>query len=334
MRQILAVTLLSMASFASADEPCGALPYDFRSGFEPSEAFAVQLPPVSTPLALTIDPRFSGLSLDEATIDLDGTYTGPPNVGVAAAGRVAQVDGSHWRIEGVKLALGGNPITVTATDMDGNTQSANVTVQRVAVDPNTLSFAADLPDGHAPRSAQFRFRVPANRTLVQIRLDVDGNGQFEQTSTQAAAVLSHRYVDPGWFSTAAQFTLDDGNAQTPLEITTLTAPILVANLERTRKTLCFVYGAMKQRLAASNIASATQALNPVIRPRFTTLWTNMGANLPTAIPALGDIAKGTIAPTFAELVVVRPDLAMPAENRGYRLQFDRASDGVWRIGGM
>lgn len=334
MRHMLTVTLLAMASLANADEPCGALPYDFRSGFESSEAFAVQLPPASTPLTLIIDPRFTGLSSDETTIDLDGTYTGPPNVGIAAVGRVAQVDGSHWRIEGLKLTLGANPITVTATDMDGNTQSANVTIQRVAVDPNTLSFAADLPDGHAPRSAQFRFRVPANRTLVQIRLDVDGNGQFEQTTTQAGVRLLHRYVDPGWYSAAAQFTLDDGNAQTPLEVTTLTAPILVANLERTRKTLCFVYGAMKERLAASNIASATRALNPVIRPRFTTLWTNMGANLPTTVSALGTIAKGTIAPTFAELVVVRPDLAMPTENRGYRLQFDRAADGVWRIGGM
>jgi len=88
---------------------------------------------------------------------------------------------------------------------------------------------------------------------------------------------------------------------------------------------------MKSRLAASQIPLALNSLNPSIRPRFQSMWTVRGNDLPNVAAKLGPIATGQISDVSAELTMALPDIDRPGAFLGYPLLFTRGGDGVWRI---
>ena len=114
------------------------------------------------------------------------------------------------------------------------------------------------------------------------------------------------------------------------------AKVLMQTMAFTRQTLCGVYYAMKHRLqpGQSGVPAALRTLAPKLRPEFQTLWTDLGANLPTTANQLGEIVDGQISDTAAEFQVAIPDPAVTGEFFGFPLVFRRADDGVWRISEM
>lgn len=317
---------------ATAQEPCGLTATLFHAGFEITDPIGATLPAAGTALAVSIDPAFAGITVDTSSVTLFGTWAGPPAAGVAVNGQSAQVEGNYW-LATLPLADGANTLTATVTALTGATLNTAVTVTRGSTPP-PVQWLAEAAQTYSPAWARFGLQVRSDRTLVSASLDYDGNNQADATVTDPESVMTWQYALPGFYRAKATVTLDDGNPNTALEQVIVQTPVLVQNLTLTRLTLCHVFGQMKQRLAAADIEGALKTLHPRLQPSFQSLWTTLGSSLPTVANQLGTVADGTLSTDFAEYLIARPIAGQPDQYEGFRIQFDKGLDGVWRIGSM
>jgi hypothetical protein len=167
-----------------------------------------------------------------------------------------------------------------------------------------------------------------------VQVDYQGDGSFEVDSTNPAVLLSHAFDAPGVYLANARVSFDDGDPLTALVVREAKYRIHMQSLAYARQTLCGLYYGMKQRLIANQIPLALNTLGPRIKPRFQTLWTSLGTNLPTVAARLGQMTIGQISDVSAEFIVSIPNPAVPGEFFGYPVLFTRGTDGVWRIYGM
>jgi hypothetical protein len=333
----LTALLWGIGDVASA-ESCGTnltlLKSSFETGEQPQYA---DVPPDNTPLTLSLDYPPEGLVTSAPNIQVFGSFTGPANTGIAVSDRIVVSNATKYTSQLVPLALGANVITVTATTQDGATQSVtrNVTYNPAAADPVRLlgTTAADF----APVRIPFQLTAtppPGQPSITRVRIDFDGDGNFDSDTVGIPSTIARDYAVPGVFLARARITFDDGNGMTaPVEHDS-TFRIQMHQLAYTREVLCTVYYGMKHRLQANNVASALNTIASAKRPQYQAMWNSAGGNLPTIAAALGDIVQGKIADISAELIAAVPDTAHPGDFLGYHVLLARDSAGVWRITGM
>jgi hypothetical protein len=328
------MSVLLACQVAHAEEVCGIGAITFRDGFEANSNPAPFVFAENAPLSLSLDSGQNGSTVVGPTTTLSGTISGPPGTGVAASNRPAQRAGDRWFIHNLPLDVGTNSVTVTATTLSGATTTQNVSITRDDAPSATARLTVETPERFAP--AAVRLRLDLNSTLVvtRLRVDFDGDGTPEIDTTSTATPLLFTYPVPGLYTATATVDLAPGSPGTPPNSFTRSAKVLVQNLLETRQDACAVFGRMRTRLAASDIPGALLTLHPRLRPEFQTLWTNLGASLPSIAAQLGLIVDGTIGPRFVEYLIARPVTGQPGEFLGYRVQFDQGADGVWRIGSM
>lgn len=78
---------------------------------------------------ITIASPADGATLNQASVTVQGTAVDSSAVTVTVNGQAAAVSGSSFSVD-VPLAVGSDPISVTATDAAGNSASASITVTR------------------------------------------------------------------------------------------------------------------------------------------------------------------------------------------------------------
>jgi len=322
---ILMVSLLATAS-VGAVEVCGINPNAallMKSGFEVGELpliAEVVLPSPNTALAIAVGGPASGSTIDATTVQIYGTFTGPPNTGVLINDVPAYKVGTLWLAK-VELATGTNSLTVKAINMAGSEITVSHTLIR-GPEPFPLDpVRIDATSAVAPFAVNARFDL-AGTTLGSI--DFNADGVDDTSSPSAFAVLSYLYTQPGRYR--ARFTLVPAG--------TYYRYVLAEHPAELRQTLCFVFGHMRERLIANDIPGALQALVPELRPAFQAMWTGMGTGLPTAAQSLGDIVDGRFSNESAELVIARPNVGLPLTSRIYLIQLARGVDGIWRIDAM
>jgi len=330
--------LLFTAGFAAAQENCGFPISDTRSGFEAGvQPVYVQLPISGTPLSLSIESPVENEVITQSNVQVYGSLTGPANIGVLVNDQLALSNSAQFSSRPIPLDAGAQTITVVVKNIDG----AMVTATRnVTVSPNLGSDAvliAASTGGYAPQNIPFRLitRLPAGQTAVaRIQVDYQGDGIFEVDSTNANVALRATYSAAGAYLATARVTFDDTDSQTPLVVRESKFRIQVQTVAYTRQTLCALYYGMKQRLIANQVPLAINTLAPRIRPSFQTLWTILGAQLPTIAGRMGEVTLGQISDVSAEFVVSLPDPINVGDFIGFPVLFTRGADGVWRIYGM
>jgi hypothetical protein len=129
-------------------------------------------------------------------------------------------------------------------------------------------------------------------------------------------------------------TFDDGNPLTPTVDITVQTPQFAMHPVYEQKVICGVYADMKSRLVAGNIPSALNTIYLGLRPDWQARWTALGTGLASVAGALGVVIDGRVSRNSAELLIGRPVSGQPGQFRGYRIQFERDTDGVWRISSM
>jgi hypothetical protein len=320
--------------FAHAAEICGIGEITFRDGFE---ANAIPAPLVfadNAPLTLALDAGQNGSAVVGPTATLSGTFSGPPGTGVSARDRPAARSGNRWFIHNVPLDVGVNSITVTATTLAGATATQNLSITRDDTPAVVARLSVETPERFAPGSTRLRLDLASTLVVTRLRVDFNGDGTQDIDTTNTATPLVFNYPLPGLYTATATVDLQPGSPGTPPNSFTRSTKVLVQNTLETRTDVCAVFGAMRTRLIANDIAGAVLTLHPRIRADFQTLWTSLGVGLPGVASQLGTIIDGTISLGFAELLIARPVSGQPGEFSGYRVQFDRGRDGVWRIGSM
>ncbi len=329
---LLLLSLVDIRAVLAAEETCGLVADTFHDGFE-----AGGLPPITPPnpqasLALTLDEGFDGRIVNARRLALSGTFDGPPTTGVGARDRPARLVGRRWLIPDVPLDPGPNAIRVAATTINGAKIERTLTIIRDDTLPPAPEWQATAAPGFAPIGARFTLSLPAEVRAQRLRIDFDGDGRDEVDTRQVESVFTTRFDVPGFYRARIIIDRVAGQAPTPI---TLTTPVLVEHLDEVRLSQCAAFGAMRGALIANDIPGALKALHPRLQADFTTLWNSLGTRLPTVATQLGTLASGTVSSDgFAEWLILRPDPGHTGEFMGYRVQFDRGNDGVWRIGSM
>jgi hypothetical protein len=340
LKWMLLGVLALVASVAIAQENCGYPTSLIKSGFETGEQPAqVSISGPSTPLTLSVTFPAEGSVIEGSSVQVYGTYSGPANTGIAIkqgtnALTLAQSNSTQYTTQPIALAAGLQTITIVASTLDGATQivTRNITMAP-AISPE-VSFVSSTALGYAPMRASFslRTRFPAGQNAVaRVQVDYNADGTFDVDSVSATLPLAYYYTDAGAYLALARVSFDDGNAVTPLVVREASYQVQTTTLAHVRQTLCGVYYTMKSRLIANQTTLAANALDTSIRPTFQTLWTSLGAGLPTVAARLGEVVLGNISDVSAELTVAIPDPATAGEFLGFSVVWSKGVDGVWRI---
>jgi hypothetical protein len=333
------------ASSAGAATPlCGVPPANVhRSGFEQGEVATPPFVPQptlssdSTPLALSLSSPSDGITVGTASIQVHGTFAGPPNTGVSVNGIAALQGGTQYLSNDVPLQPGANMVTVTVTTASGATQSITRTVTYDAGQAPDAQLKSAFAGDYSPFSLRYSVSLRpggANPIVERIRMDYDTDGTFETDTTDPATRLTHRYQSVGLKLATAELTLNDGNTSTPPVVVTATRRVLAEDLDVTRATLCKAFETHRGNLAAQQYSAALLVFNAEVRPNYQSFIEGLGTNGPVVAAGLGQIVDGTISQDMAELILARPISGQPGRFHSFPMQFARDNDGVWRISAL
>lgn len=342
----LAHGLLPLAPTKASTIPAGSvlcgIDSIFYDGFEPASFIpAAQAPGgLSSPglatdivgsgaLSVAITSPASGVTTGDSTVDVIGTFSGPVNTGITVNNVAGYgVDGS-FLVPNVALNPGGNTLTVQATTLPGTTATASVSVTRSG-SPSSVVLRADRSTGYAPLALNFTYGVgtlPDNGAVEAVTVNFKGSGADDYSGPLSGAPAQHTYARPGVYT--ARFTVTDNHQQTY----TAYRAVLIQDLTAQRGMLCDVYGYLGNRLTAQDAVGAGNAFQPVQRNHYVSFFTQLGANMPATAAQLGVIVSGQLGLGFADLLLVRDDVATQTRN-GFPLRMTQGTDGVWRISEM
>ena len=281
-----------------------------------------------TPTITIVFPA-AGQTLAANGTVVTGTFTGPADTGVVVNGVLAYTAGNAFLVPDVPLSTGANTLQATATTLPGLTAQSNVSVTRSGTVAPVALTSTSLT-GFAPFATSFSPVVASTVTVSQMKVDFDGDGVDDVTTTNPALPLPHTYATPGLY--VARLTVIDSTT-TPNPTTYVAyARVLAQSNVEIRETLCSVYGYLRANLAAADVASAVLAFDPDRRAHYQTLFGSISnANLPVAASRLGTIANGLISVDYAQLKVVKTFRGTTAS---FPMNFSRDDAGVWRIDNM
>ena len=330
-RFIFACAFALCPLFASAQQ-CGNYtgPF-FTDGFgPPDKGFRqdpdITLPPDSTALSLTVTEPLNNSTVGTRTIQVYGNFTGPPAAGVAI-NRIPAVQTESNFVGMVLLKPGANTITVKVTKLTGESDTVTRTVTYDPKQADDVDFTSEIQGEHVPIKPRFYINVKSGLAITRVQVDFDGDTIDDLDAIAVPGNLRFEYKQPGFFTARAIVTLDDGDPQTPVVVRTVTRKFAVVPLPLTRKTLCYVFYRMKDRLAANDIPDAVKSINAELRPEIQGEYEAAPSGAAIA-QRIGTVVDGRLGIKLASLTVT-----FQFRNRqiGGAVGFDRSLDGVWRI---
>ncbi len=339
--------LISASPRAGAQEVCGlqGVTYNnmFRNGFEANTpGSAVQktdqtellglwnfdkpiaiapIPSGGSPAITITEPASSG-PIPGHFVQLRGTVSGPINTGVSVNGIPAHVQNNEFVTPILTLSESGpTTFTATATTLDGATASVGQIHDSVAA--NGVRLTANKTAEFPNRPVRFSLTVDPALAIQQITVDFDGDGTPEFTGANPLLLpATYTYSQPGIYTAEARVTTASAG------VLTSTQTHVAVDVVELRIRACSVYGALRTRLTANDVAAAILVFPGEHRPLYEATFNALGTNRPVYAGRLGTIATGLLTPLSASLTVITTDEAPP---QAYRIRVVQASDGVWRI---
>jgi len=270
-------------------------------------------------LAITITEPVDGATVPSGVLLVRGTVTsGPLEVGVSVNGYPALVSGGQWAAS-VPIDPGSNTLTATALALDDGQASATVTV---TASESSAAVLLLVRPGNGPAPLQVSWQV-SNQTGRELTLELDptGTGAFAPPTFTLDDVQT-TYDASGLYLPVLRATDDQGTVYLSRTM------VLVEDVATVVGRFQSLWAAFKARLQASDIPGALTYLDPVIQPRFQTVFQQLGTSLPTIAAGLGDLQVVAQLDDIAETVLVQVESGVP---RLHFVYFRRNTAGQWLI---
>ncbi|MFN8545336.1 MAG: hypothetical protein U0807_14165 [Candidatus Binatia bacterium] len=320
----LAGAATGVASF-TADQPGEyAIALTVSAGGRTSSpAVATVLAVATSSLGIAIAAPSSGATVPENRVQVRGTVTGPPDVGVSVNGIAASVRDGIFVADAIPLVPGDNALVASATTAGGTTRSAGVRVTSGGLAP-VLSLRALQRSIVVPLRTAFEYELGTSAPIEQLEMDFDGDGIVDFVTTDPAETLEHVYDMPGLF--AARLVVTAGGQ--PYAGEAIVEAHDFATMDaRFHAIWTGVHGA----LLGGNVAGALPLVNVDARERFRAVWTALLPQMPTMFASYSPLQPYRIGQHSADYFVTR---TLNGETRIFFVAFDRGDDGVWRLDGM
>jgi len=328
----MAFGLFLLFSKAGASEICGlqSAIYDsiFMNGFNPSSAsglgpaYDTVNAPVGgvTPTVSITSP--TGGTLPKGRVQVVGTVSGAPNVGVVVNGQRAYVFNGTFMTSEMTLDLSQTSLVAEATTPDGLSASATRTVSVSTTEPD-ITLSADGEVGFAPLPVGFSVGVKPGLTVQSLSIDFQTDGTSDYMGPGPIPITT--YGTPGIYTAMVTVTLSDNSTRIAVY------KVIALDLAEYRADICSVYANLRARLAAQDANGAARSLIGQLHTKLLSLFNALGAEMPAVSAGLGTLADGILGLDTADVVAVKE---VSGTVRGYPVHFVRDGRGVWRIDAM
>ena len=279
------------------------------------------LPP-SNPITLTITTPRNGDTISRSDVRVEGTLTNAQGyeTGVTVNGILAQVYGDKFSANHVPLAEGSNPIKVTATDVKGNTQAAEIAVSAVKAD-HYIRISANGESGLAPLEPVLT--IDSSLDLTDASLTYTGPGEAELISREGKE-YRFKISAEGAYNFIAQVADPDGRIYED------TLALMVFSKEQINTLLVGKWEGMKAALDSQDSEKAVLNFAPgsqeIYKKQFNALK-----------PFLSEIAKelNSAQMNLVDMDNRKAEYELLVERDGvplsFSLKFIKDQNGLWKI---
>ena len=275
------------------------------------------------PITLTITSPSDGETISRPDIKVEGAITDTTGneTGITVNGVLAIVNGNQFVINHIPLKEGENTITATATDIDGNTAIASITIIAVTTG-DYISLSSDTESGISP--LETTLRVEGSFTFTEeSTLTYDGPGEVEFLESTSENEYKVSMTTEGIYYFTAEVTDDESNTYTD------TIAIVVISQAELDALLTAKWDGMNAALVQNDIDSAVSYFDDFSKEAYRAIFN-----------ALTSQQRLQITQEFSDIQFIRImehsaeyDIRTIKDGREYSfyMLFVRDEDGLWKI---
>jgi len=223
----------------------------------------------------------------------------------------------------LNVVAGDITLEAVATATNGRSARDAVAVTYAPPTDQVLEIAALPPSGTAPLDMQFVITAKTAVPIVQYELDLDGDGQYETSSSSPPDLVPFRYSQTGLHEARVRARDANGAVMNATAIVEVDSLALVDGIVRAQ------WQRFLSRLSARDVEGALQLMaSDAEREKYR-------APLQLIVPSLPQFAAEIAA---LRLIYIRGGVAhyyatrvIDGVVRGYPVYFTRGSDGAWKL---
>ncbi|MFH1674410.1 MAG: hypothetical protein ABIF87_13415, partial [Pseudomonadota bacterium] len=279
---------------------------------------------VISPISLQITSPSDGEWITGPDILVQGTLTNATGneTGVTVNGIMATVYGDHFMANHVPLQEGENTLTVTATDIDGNTASASTTVY-VETTGDYIRITANPVSGISP--LETTLSIDGSFSFTESSLTCTGPGDVEFLGSTSDEYNVRMTVEGIYYFTA-EVTDDQSNTYTD------TVAIIVLDEAELDALLSAKWNGMKQALVNGDIEGALEYFHEKSRAKYGEIFTLLQDEIGGVFSSLGDMELIYLKETMAKYRIRRYQ-TIEGQDKWvtYYIYFVKDPWGIWKI---
>ena len=274
------------------------------------------------PLEITITAPLDGTTVTRQEVLVEGQIINPAGgeVGVTVNGMVAMVYGNQFVASHIPLQQGANTVTAQATDTDGNTVAASITVNAI-IPEDYIRITADTEMGISP--LETILRIDGTFSFTQDpSLTYTGPGDVEVIESPTPTEYRVKMTAEGIYYFTAEAIGPDNTTYTD------TVSIMVLNKAEFDAMLQGKWDGMRGALVQNDVDTAASYFDDLTRDAYREMFTLLSEALPQIAQELEDIQFIKMLGSSAEY-----DIRTVRDGTEYSfyLLFVRDKNGLWRI---
>ncbi len=274
-------------------------------------------------MRIEITSPFDGETIDRPDVMVQGTFTNETGTetGITVNGRVAMVYENRFVVNHVPLEVGPNTITATATDVNGNTQTAETTVS-AAIPEHHISLISNIESGSAPQS---------------MTLSATATFSIQDAVFSPTGINPDEFVETAPEEYEAMFT-EEGIALITVEATHAattyrdTIGIVIVDRNEVDALLQQKWANMKVHLAAKDITQAVMQFDDGKKGLYEEVFSALLDRLPQIAGDMQDISLISIDDQSARYRIRRVETHQTGTYTvTYYVYFIKDETGIWKI---
>jgi hypothetical protein len=277
------------------------------------------------PFSISIQSPSVGVAFGGPDVRVEGTIYNPMGreIEIIVNGVGAIVDADQFVANHVPLEPGENTITATGTDMNGNTETASITVYGESL-ANYVAISGDPESGIAP--FEMTLSIEASFDFNSSSLSYTGGGAVQALAHPRPDEYTVRITTPGLYVFTVQ--VQDPYSYMHTDAVTIHA-VDLATLDGMLRAK---WNAMKTALIAGNNQKALAYFHSGTKSDYADIFSALGTNLPGIASAMREIE-----PIYFESKVVKYRIKREETVQGqtydvtYYIYFVKDSNGLWQI---
>ncbi|MDA8240573.1 MAG: hypothetical protein M0Z67_09425, partial [Nitrospiraceae bacterium] len=277
------------------------------------------------PLMVSIVSPENGDVINRPSVIVKGTITtDAKEVSIKVNGVLAEVYGNQFVANGITLTEGDNTIVAYASDTNGATGRAEVTVKAITTGPY-ISLSANITSGIPALITYFAVATELPNPVMTYEMDFEGDGVMDYTGA-AFEDISFTYTAEGIYYPTLKVTDDQGNIYSD------TIPVVVLNKKKLDALLKEKWEGMKAALLAGDMEKGLSYIIRSAQSRYREAFQVIIEELPHIVSAMQPIELIYLVENAAKYRINRvQDVDGQQRTFSYYIYFTKDAIGNWKI---